>query len=329
MNVKPTVVRLPSRSSISHINGKHSPSGKCPVGHLLRDPEDMEHDFTTPGKIGNLECPFAKMTQNGLPDTPNSQDPIAAEFHGDQSSVASNGGLGKCPIRFLDKHSPEEIAQYFENHKHEIPRSHEVCVRRYQHNSDSARALDAKYGNLVNMIQGLGVKHKQYLPNGDEKEQASSQGAVKKWAEDISDEASQPPDTQEEARQSHFERPLREIRVGESPSRPWGISVPVDKPIPASAIESDKNMAERPIQSASIPSPEAPVIGIPQSLLKSQTKIQDDAAAAAVASTTKTEATPKLPNQIVFNGPVFFGYSAEDAAKLLCNLNIKDLQPNP
>jgi hypothetical protein len=303
---RPTSIRLPSRSSkMPHLNGTKTSTPKCPISHTP-DPEDMEHDFTTPGKTGDLSCPFAKLARNNLPDTPPSHDPIAAEFHGETSSVASNG-LGKCPIRFLDKHSPEEIAKYFENHKHEIPRSHEVCVRRYQYDNESARALDAKYGNLVNMIQGLGVKHKQYLPNGDEvQEQASEEGKVKKWAEDVSDVVppSPVPETTEEQRQSHFERPLREIRVGESPTRPWGISVPVDTIAP-SAMESDK----LPIQTQSSPPiPEPPL---------------NQRGVNAEAATSKQQ--KGQPSQIIFNGPVFFGYSPEDAAKLLRSLNVSNL----
>ena len=334
INHKPTTVSLDSRPKYSRMSGTKSPMGRCPVPHTPQDPEDLEHDFTTPGKVGNLGCPFAKMAQNGLPDTPNSHDPLAAEFHQDHSSVASNSGLGKCPIRFLDRHSPEEIAQYFENHKHEIPRSHQVCVRRYQRDADSVRAMDAKYGNLVNMIQGLGVKHKQYLPNeGAAREETSSNGAVGKWAEDVSSKAVSPqPQVQEEEeaneerRTSHFERPLREIRVGESPSRPWGISVPVDKPVPPSALESDGNRADQPIQSGA---PSQPVVGIPQSLLKERPKSKPEPAAAddAKVSPKAEEPSKNSPQQIIFNGPVFFGYSAEDAAKLLRSFNITGLQP--
>ena len=50
--------------------------------------------------------------------------------------------IGVCPIRFLDQHSPEEVATYFERHKHELPRSHEVCVKRYQSN-DSRTGREA------------------------------------------------------------------------------------------------------------------------------------------------------------------------------------------
>ena len=298
------------------------------MAHHARDPEDLEYDFTTPGKIGNLECPFSKMAQNGLPATPNSHDPLAAEFHQEAASVASNSGLGKCPIRFLDKHSPEEIAQYFENHKHEIPRSHEVCVRRYQRDADSVRAMDAKYGtNLVNMIQGLGVKHKQYLPHEDPtKQEASSSSAVEKWAEDVSNKSVSPDQVPEhEPRAPRFERPLREVRVGESPSRPWGISVPIDRTVPPSAMESQANQEPRLHQLAGTQS--APVTGIPQSLLKPEAQSKTEQVAAEKASARAEDCPPAPRPQIIFNGPVFFGYSAEDTAKLLQNFNISGLRP--
>ncbi|RMD44391.1 hypothetical protein DV735_g626, partial [Chaetothyriales sp. CBS 134920] len=228
--------------------------GRCPISHkTAADQEDFEHDFTTPGKTGQLGCPFARMTQNGM-HTPSSQlDPIALEFHAaDKASVTSpsNGPVGVCPIRFLDKHSPEEIAQFFENHKHEVPRSHQLCVRRYQWNDQAARLLDAKYGSLVNMIQGLGNKHKQYLPDADRlsvrRDTYSAQNeTLQRWTEDVSQSGLKsnpsPPDSNnvvngdDDERTGRFDRQLREIRVGESPSRPWGIPVPLDQEIPPSA----------------------------------------------------------------------------------------------
>jgi hypothetical protein len=85
-----------------------------------------------------------------------------------EPSVAASGSAAVCPIRFLDQHDPEEVAQYFEKHKHELPRSHEVCITRFQSNQDSIEQLDRKYGNLVNMIQGLGQKHQAWLPEEPE-----------------------------------------------------------------------------------------------------------------------------------------------------------------
>lgn len=81
------------------------------------------------------------------------------------------------------------------------------------------------------MIAGLGVKHQAFLPecqNGDGKSTTSaSTQRVEKWAENVDPETPGAPINEDDNRQSHFDRPLREVRVGESPSRPWGISVPI------------------------------------------------------------------------------------------------------
>jgi hypothetical protein len=172
-----------------------------------------------------------------------SADPICAAMYAETMNSpppSQSGSAAKCPIRYLDQHSPEEVARYFETHKHEIPRSHEVCVKRYQRNEDDIRKLDAKYGNLVSMIQGLGLKHQPMLPakqeneDVDEELERTSNERVENWAKAVSadgvgqeDAATAP---EEEERESRFDRPLKEIRVGESPSRPWGISVPIFDP---------------------------------------------------------------------------------------------------
>ena len=62
---------------MSKQNSSNTPLRKCPVTHHTTDQEDFEHDFTTKGRIGDLGCPFAKLARNGLPETPESQDPIA------------------------------------------------------------------------------------------------------------------------------------------------------------------------------------------------------------------------------------------------------------
>ncbi|KAK5047949.1 hypothetical protein LTR84_006139 [Exophiala bonariae] len=308
---------------------------RCPVKHVTLDPEDMERDFTTPGVQGNLGCPFAKMTSDGQLHTPSScEDPIAAEFHPDIASarsVATEQRPGQCPIRFLDQHSPEEVAQYFENHKHEIPRSHEICVRRYQGDETSVRQLDAKYGNLVNMIQGLGVKHKAYLPGKDRvEEQEHAPGrTVETWNDDVDSYSEPTPPTHEiqvedeDARLSRFEKPLREIRVGESPSRPWGISVPPDKEPTPSALQSDAGVDHpelKPIQTSPKSQSRKCPVDHRQAATTSQTapKEKDD-----------TRELQNTPTQIIFNGPVFFGYSAEQVAVLLQNTNLGSTKPPP
>ena len=179
-----------------------------------------------------------------------SADPICAALYAEThvSAPPSATGSNKCPIRFMDQHSPEEIAAYFETHKHEIPRSHEICVKRYQRSETDVRKLDAKYGsNIVNMLQGLGQKHQPMLPKDEEEEEyldlareKKQNERVEKWANNVSQDGIDPADPAEPAtdllggdedeRESRFDRPMKEVRVGESPSRPWGISVPWNQP---------------------------------------------------------------------------------------------------
>jgi hypothetical protein len=325
---------------------------KCPVGRNIAVHEDLEHDFTTPGVQGNLQCPFARMAENGLQPTLTigTADPIAAEFHPDQASVHSNPQSaqtpGKCPIRFLDQHSPEEVAKYFENHKHEIPRSHEICVKRYQQNEQSIRQLDAKYGNLVNMIQGLGVKHKQYLPGDEQNEQLrkekGSVEAVEKWADDVSHKSlepvlEQPPQKdripEEEERKPHFERSLHEVRVGESPSRPWGIFVPAAQKPSKSAILSDRGTEPVDLARSEITNPKSAKEGPAKKCPVDhglRGAMPNTAGLRSARDDTGTRAggkdTSSQPH-IVFNGPVFFGYSVEQAAALLQFANLASGHP--
>ncbi|PQE20953.1 translocation complex component protein [Rutstroemia sp. NJR-2017a BBW] len=228
----------------------------------------LEQDFTVPGKKSALSCPFVTMSEapqdakkadsqdtsaresdrhltplDTKDRTPHhSADPICAQMYAETMSSpppSATGSAAKCPIRYLDQHSPEEIARYFETHKHEIPRSHEICVKRYQRNEDDIRMLDAKYGNLVSMIQGLGQKHQPMLPSKEEEEAyevgRASNERVENWAKAVSPEETEPVHSTQSApaddRENRFDRTLKEIRVGESPSRPWGISVPIfDQP---------------------------------------------------------------------------------------------------
>lgn len=232
------------------------------------DMSSIEKDFTTSGTPSKLGCPFAansgrqsplatprssisRMSQKGRRSKrPSFNDPIRAEICGidDPASAASpsvEGSAGVCPIRFLDQHDPQDVAKYFEKHKHELPRSHEVCINRFQSNTNSIQELDRKYGDLVSMIQGLGQKHQAWLPEEPEEadeavaapeDEAKTDVKVEKWATAVTaslqnstpgeDEAEIPEMTPDETRSPRFDRPLKEIRVGESPSRPWGIHVP-------------------------------------------------------------------------------------------------------
>lgn len=352
-----------------------------------RDPSSNEQDFTTHGTQGDLRCPFAseklrrrqgttpassgqihQIRPDALPTPPGlkgfpAHDPIAAEFHATAvtsppPSVA--GSASKCPIRFLDQHSPEEVAKYFENHKHEIPRSHEICVKRYQRNEEGIRQLDAKYGNLVSMIQGLGVKHQPMLVTREDEDETSlivEQGSMEKvarWAttcsENVDDVEELAQNDNSETRTSKFGRTLKEIRVGESPSRPWGIQVPYREGL------AESNHSEQRVEAEAVPSVERIQVfgGQPsESYLVSETKpskcpfghaqaesesqvgslkqtlrFQDGVAswASEKQSVLAQESSPKVKvdtvnrreqPRMVFTGPVFIGYTAEQVANLL------------
>ena len=283
-------------------------------------------------------------------------DPIAAEFHAaDVSSPppSVSGSMSKCPIRFIDRHSPEEVAKYFENHKHEIPRSHEVCVKRYQSNEASIRQLDAKYGNLVTMIQGLGVKHQPLLPTKEEKEQEDeveeedavitdrrSIEKVEQWAEncDISNTPRRNLDIATDARIGKFERPLNEIRLGESPSRPWGIRIPYREGLALSSSPSDQ---------VTMDAPQPDQRGVEAHPAISPPSAHPPKASGCPFGFGSTEAvlgnigeSPKCSNngdqvhnqskrpviderigserpQLIFTGPVFIGYSLEQTTELM------------
>lgn len=253
----------------------------------------LEKDFTVQGKKGPLQCPFSAIkpdragspgvtTVDAAPTPHPAGDPICAALIEENASGAAT--KSKCPIRYMDKHSPEEIARYVETHKHELPRSHEVCLRRNQKNEEQIRKLDAKYGNLVSMIEDLSYLHAPMLPEpGHEPDPEpapedevgrTSDRRVSDWAQNVSATAMEGPtgDTAEAEvpveeddldRTSHFDRPLKPVRVGESPSRPWGISVPIppanvpmDRPTspPAPVRIPSPAPAETPKASATRPS---------------------------------------------------------------------------
>lgn len=299
------------------------PNAQLPSGHPAISPSISE----------NAVCPFASMAnlgpqRSGKADAPQSQRPnllptpphiqehlehkLALEGMSDgsiSSSASITRSVSKCPIRMLDERSPEEIAEYFEHHKHEIPRSHEICVKRFQSNTENIRQLDAKYGNLVNMIQGLGMKHQPLLPAKSDEEDipdvdAKSIKQVENWADNVKENPEEADlhsallanHSDTDAREGHFDRPLKEVRVGESPSRPWGISVPGGAAIPdiveskaaPTGKEPEKRRRRGSIEQVAIP------------LRGHGTGGQSD----------------DKP-QMVFTGPVFIGYSAEQAASLI------------
>ncbi|KAL7629320.1 hypothetical protein AAE478_000840 [Parahypoxylon ruwenzoriense] len=237
----------------------------------------LEQDFTVEGKRGKLDCPFSQPdagekqgdSPNNAPGTAlhDTQDPICAAMYDDSHS---QGATTKCPIRYLDQHSPEEIARYLETHKHKLPRSHEVCVRRYQKNEEHIKKLDAKYGNLASMVEGLSRIHQPMLPDQDIQLQSeverTSNERVENWAQTVSASVVDDPERtalvhdEDLDRQSHFDRPLKEVRVGESPSRPWGISVPIfDTPLGGLGLGRPESPPPAPVHIPSpLPSQETP-----------------------------------------------------------------------
>ncbi|KAF2130252.1 hypothetical protein P153DRAFT_365886 [Dothidotthia symphoricarpi CBS 119687] len=361
----------------------------------------IEKDFTIAGTPSKLGCPFASGSGRGSPlATPRSStsrlsvagrrskrpsfcDPIRAEICGNipaSPSASVDGSAAVCPIRFLDQHDPEEVAKYFEKHKHELPRSHEVCINRFQSNQESIEQLDRKYGNLVNMIQGLGQKHQAWLPEEpeDDIEEEPESGAnpdakadakVESWAKAVSaslqdgvppsdDEPEEP--NMEETRTAHFDRPLKEVRLGESPSRPWGISVPAkytdagssssvgsvptaSPPVPS---ETDHPVVETPPKTGKCPfdhramglmppkqesiptthpfpqpastTPEPPATPPPQPRAAPPKDVPPQAA----PPRSNEHDGPQVVPQMIFNGPVFLGYSPDQLIALLQNSNI-------
>lgn len=172
--------------------------------------------------------------------------PAVQSHHlGHVSPPPSAASASNCPIRFLGHMSPETVAEYFKNHKHEIPKSHESCVKRHQSNTDSIRELDAKYVNLVSMIQGLGEKHQPLLP--DKRGEGETANKIQHWADGLQlDQRESEPEGEPESGpvaqgenrgrlETLVDTQLKEIRLGESPTRPWGLH------IPAAAISSSSS----------------------------------------------------------------------------------------
>lgn len=283
-----TCSRLDSRkSSLSHRNSGISGNQKS-ISFV-----DMEEDYTIARQPGELGCPFARkpkqssalardtVSRHNLPTPrssgsrshrPSFNDPLRPSITNGSAAAEDDSDKEEtgpaCPIRFLDQHSPEEVAAYFEKHKHELPSSHADCVKRFQTSADSIKELDAKYGSLVTMIQGLGHKHQPMLPDevAVQDEDTKSARKIKKWAKAVSDEPHTQADEADmtaketralseavaEERISHFDRPLKEVRVGESPSRPWGVPIPskyLDRAAEGESSETSEPAAEPPLLS--------------------------------------------------------------------------------
>ncbi|KAK2601726.1 hypothetical protein QQS21_004714 [Conoideocrella luteorostrata] len=366
-------------------SSKTTNSSRETLSHTSQDETSMstalEQDFTVEGKKGNLQCPFSKRvtvsgtidrdSKHSLDTTPHSSaDPIcAAMFEEATSQPAANGGnsSSKCPIRFMDKHSPEDIAHYVETHKHALPRSHEVCLRRYKSNEMQMKKLDSKYGNLVSMIEDLSHLHQPMLPDPEDPDQRpdhtdrDSNQRVENWAHAVSGTVASGANNEatplDEDRRSHFDRQLKEVRVGESPSRPWGISVPIYEPAshdgeyplsppPAPVRMSNSGHGDMPATMSPAgkcpfghTKSSTPFDGPPPSTPKPDTKspqpaqgFTDTPFTHLKGDPTASAAPPPQPAfinpgaiktegsggpQMVFTGPVFIGYPMEQAIEFM------------
>ena len=310
--------------------------GSMPVGHpktTLPDPgAQRPESLPTPPENSIKPGRSPTASKRRFSDALSSAPPSAA------------GSASKCPIRFLDHYSPEEVAEYFKNHKHEIPRSHEVCVKRYQSNAESIRQLDAKYGSLVNMISGLGAKHQSLLPDAREDEDntpalhGKSIEHIKNWAEGVQDgpevaldtttkpdsisnprpetgrtrETTYDPTEQADSHKNPSSLPynLKEIRVGESPSRLGGITIPM----PFGGDNDDDDCDEDDDDDKVYSQPAAEGRDSQTSLLQERPR------------------QPRVGRQhprMVFTGPVFIGYSPKQAAAVLRQSGLEEMGEGP
>ncbi|KKA30297.1 hypothetical protein TD95_005090, partial [Thielaviopsis punctulata] len=284
-------------------------------------------------------------------------DPICAamSMSTHEETPSQTDGSNKCPIRYLDKHSPEQIADYVEKHKHQIPRSHEICVRRYQQSDEQVRKLDAKYGNLVSMIEGLSHVHKPMLSSEEAAQQEllrkangenydvghsgetgrpSKSDRVKSWAQQVTnaedaDNAENPenraltppPHDTDDERQSHFDRPMKEVRVGESPSRPWGI------PVPLPNMDGDDGRSSR----LSVPVP----VRMPTETNGSSTPVPQKprtgagAGAGAAVTVNGPRKCPFDHTKLTAMGMTRGGFGKEVARDLGKDLGRRNLSPEP
>jgi proteasome activator subunit 4 len=218
----------------------------------------------------------------------------------------------------------------------------------------------------------LGQKHQVWLPEDPEdaieeepevephmSTAAKADTKVQNWASAVSaslHDGTPPPEESEvhahdETRDTDFDRPLKEVRVGESPSRPWGISIPAKY----TNAESSSSVGSQPTASPQLPLDTGRSIGeTPQKTGKcpfdhramGQTPGQQPPQSAPqpqsqpglttprmapveplpqpqIREPQSLEAeNPKMIPQMVFNGPVFLGYPPDQLLVLLQNSNL-------
>lgn len=176
----------------------------------------------------------------------------------------------------------------------------------------------------------LQVKEEDIVDRDEEKK---SNERVQNWAKGVSVDgisetgAVTPPVEDGEDRERRFDRPMKEVRVGESPSRPWGISVPYVEQ--TNIQESARRPEESVTRLSKLPvvSPEStkkcpfdhdikPKNGeLPRMDAKSAEGTRPQPAFIQTSDLSRM-ATNGGP-QMIFTGPVFVGYPIEQAMALM------------
>ena len=174
------------------------------------------------------------------------------------------------------------------------------------------------------MIQGLGQKHQPLLPAAEVREQDdhTSQKQIQQWANDVGEvpsgdavagmgtraegdaQADMDQKEEDDEREGRFARPLKEIRVGESPSRPWGISMPLAADMHPSLANAIHGLTS---DKGKVGSTGGGHGGEP-----SKASLEDAEPPAHHANLILQEDGKRM----VFMGPVFIGYPPEQAAAL-------------
>jgi len=197
----------------------------------------------------------------------------------------------------------------------------------------------------------------------DEDGEVQPESRVQNWAKAVSvslennvDEPQTAPVEDDDDRLSHFDRPLKDVRVGESPSRPWGITVPERYAAESGAMSTRSDPTASPLETPMVAEPGSPAKGKcpfdhknmkfdaapPQPALREEAPTQPQAQPQAPGQSPPRdqpppasqpeqrppcthptgfaeESVPSKPGgvQMVFNGPVFLGYGMEQALALL------------
>jgi proteasome activator subunit 4 len=156
----------------------------------------------------------------------------------------------------------------------------------------------------------------------------------------------------DETRTAHFDRPLKEVRVGESPSRPWGISIPakytnadssssvgsVPTASPQFPLDTGRQVGDTPQNTGKCPfdhramadqahgqhqaTQAAPPPASPPAGTTARAPPAEPSPQGQVPEQNGETGGPRVIPQMVFNGPVFLGYPPDQLALLLQNSNL-------